>query len=328
MTRFIHIADLHHARHTGNAITAERTSFSIQADKLAQLAEVIREESIKAVCIAGDIEVSDPEDFIPYLKTWTALGASVYLVYGDHDINRLTYDACWRQIEHVHTFPQPGYIFDEALGAGIYGLSCETNQAGLKGQIAHTPLRNDSYPNIFLSHGDRNQFPASVVSELGFSYYALGHHHRHEVTSRGGAKLVYPGHIFSVWDGCGKAWSTGYIVGEVTPSGINHEFRTFKGPKTRRISFNPFLRDGSRILVTRDNIDAPSEQWIEDDGATLRELIRSTLVRYPDDYFVTPSRSTGYPTRRLSMTGKLLLEDDERFEEFFARSFKATKTTQ
>ena len=108
MTRFIHIADLHHARHTGNAITAERTSFDIQADKLAQLAEVIRRENIKAVLIAGDIEVSDPEDFVPYLKTWTALGASVYLVYGDHDLNRLAYDDCWRQIEHVHSFLRPG----------------------------------------------------------------------------------------------------------------------------------------------------------------------------------------------------------------------------
>ncbi|WP_214798798.1 metallophosphoesterase family protein [Exiguobacterium sp. s50] len=328
MTRFIHIADLHHARHTGNAITAERTSFDIQADKLAQLAEVIRRENIKAVLIAGDIEVSDPEDFVPYLKTWTALGASVYLVYGDHDLNRLAYDDCWRQIEHVHSFLHPGYLYDETLGAGIYGLSCETNQAGLKEQFALTPVRDDPYPNIFLSHGDRKQFFTSVVTELGFNYYALGHHHRYESIHRGEANLVYPGHIFSVWDGCGKAWSTGYIIGEVTPSGITHEFRTFEGPETRRISFNSFLRDGSRLLLTRDNLEGPSEQWIEEDETLLRKLIRSTLAAYPDDYFVTPSQSKGYPTRRLSMTGRLLLEDDNRFEEFFARSFKATKTTQ
>lgn len=328
MTRFIHIADLHHARHAGNAITAERTSFAVQADKLAQLADVIREESITAILIAGDIEVSDPEDFIPYLKTWTALGASVYVVYGDHDLNRLAYDDCWRQIEHVHSFLRPGYTFNEALGAGIYGLSCETNQAGLKEQIARTPVRDDPYPNIFLSHGGRDRFPTSVVTRLGFTYYALGHHHRYESIRRGGANLVYPGHVFSVWDGCGKAWPTGYVLGEVTPSGITHEFRTFKGPETRRISLNPFLRDGSRLWLTRDNIDGLSEQWIEDDETALRELVRSTLSDYPDDYFVTPSRSTGYPTRRLSMTGKTLLEDDNRFEEFFARSFKATKTTQ
>lgn len=328
MTRFIHIANLHHAIHTGNAITAERTSFDIQADKLAQLAEVIRRENIKAVLIAGDIEVSAPEDFVPYLKTWTALGASVYLVYGDHDLNRLAYDDCWRQIEHVHSFLHPGYLYDETLGAGIYGLSCETNQAGLKEQFALTPVRDDPYPNIFLSHGDRKQFFTSVVTELGFNYYALGHHHRYESIHRGEANLVYPGHIFSVWDGCGKAWSTGYIIGEVTPSGITHEFRTFEGPETRRISFNPFLRDGSRLLLTRDNLEGPSEQWIEEDETLLRKLIRSTLAAYPDDYFVTPSQSKGYPTRRLSMTGRLLLEDDNRFEEFFARSFKATKTTQ
>lgn len=328
MTRFIHIADLHHAIHTGNAITAERTSFDIQADKLAQLAEVIRRENIKAVLIAGDIEVSDPEDFVPYLKTWTALGASVYLVYGDHDLNRLAYDDCWRQIEHVHSFLHPGYLYDETLGAGIYGLSCETNQAGLKEQFALTLVRDDPYPNIFLSHGDRKQFFTSVVTELGFNYYALGHHHRYESIHRGEANLVYPGHIFSVWDGCGKAWSTGYIIGEVTPSGITHEFRTFEGPETRRISFNPFLRDGSRLLLTRDNLEGPSEQWIEEDETLLRKLIRSTLAAYPDDYFVTPSQSKGYPARRLSMTGRLLLEDDNRFEEFFACSFKATKTTQ
>lgn len=328
MTRFIHIADLHHARHTGNAITAERTSFDIQADKLAQLAEVIRREKIKAVLIAGDIEVSDPEDFVPYLKTWTTLGASVYVVYGDHDLNRLAYDDCWRQIEHVHSFLQPGYLYDETLGAGIYGLSCETNQTGLKEQFANTPLRDDFHPNIFLGHGNRQRFHASVVARLGFSYYALGHHHRYEVTRRGGSDLVYPGHIFSVWDGCGKAWSTGYVIGEVTASGITHEFRPFTGPETRRLSFNPFIRDGSRLLLTRDNLVGPSEQWIEDDETLLRKLIRSTLIAYLDDYFVTPSRSSGFPTRRLSMTGRTLLEDDERFEEFFARSFKETKTTQ
>ena len=328
MTRFIHIADLHHARHTGNAITAERTSFAIQAEKLAQIAEVIRHENIKAVLIAGDIEVSDPEDFVPYLKTWTALGASVYLVYGDHDLNRIAYDDCWRQIEHVHSFLRPGYVFDEALGAAIYGLSCETNQTGLKEDVARTPMRDDPYPNIFLGHGDRQRFPASVVARLGFSYYSLGHHHRYEVTRRGGADLVYPGHVFSVWDGCGKAWPTGYVIGEVTSSGITHEFRPFTGPETRRLSFNPFIRDGSCLLLTRDNLEGPSEQWIEEDETVLRELVRSTLTAYPNDYFVTPSQSTGFPTRRLSMTGRTLLEDDERFEEFFARSFKATKTTQ
>lgn len=328
MTRFIHIADLHHARHTGNAITAERTSFTVQAEKLAQIAEVIRHENIKAVLIAGDIEVSDPEDFVPYLKTWTALGASVYLVYGDHDIHRFAYDDCWRQIEHVHSFLQPGYLYDETLGAGIYGLSCETNQTGLKEQFANTPVRDDLHPNIFLSHGDRKQFLTSVVTELGFNYYALGHHHRYESIHRGEANLVYPGHIFSVWDGCGKAWPTGYVIGEVTSSGITHEFRPFTGPETRRLSFNPFIRYRSRLLLTRDNLEGPSEQWIEEDETVLRELVRSTLTTYPNDYFVTPSRSTGFPTRRLSMTGRTLLEDDERFEEFFARSFKATKTTQ
>ncbi|MFC4682438.1 MULTISPECIES: metallophosphoesterase [unclassified Exiguobacterium] len=328
MTRFIHIADLHHARHTGNAITAERTSFAIQAEKLAQLTEVIRHKNIKAVLIAGDIEVSDPEDFIPYLQTWTKLGATVYLVFGDHDVDRLAYQACWSQIEHVHVFLRPGYIFDPTLGTGIYGLSCETNQTGLKEEIANAPMRDDPYPNIFLSHGDRKRFPASVVARLGFSYYALGHHHRYEAIPRGGADLVYPGHIFSVWDGCGKAWSTGYVIGEVTLSGITHAFHAFEGPETRRLSFNPFIRDGSRILLTRDNLDGPSEQWIEEDDTLLREFVRSTLADYPDDYFVTPSRSNGFPTRRLSMTGRTLLEDSARFEEFYIRSFKVTKTTQ
>lgn len=328
MTRFIHIADLHHARHDSAAITAQQSSFAVQTEKLTQLEAVIRQEDIKAVLIAGDIEVSDPKDFVPYLETWTALGASVYLVYGDHDVHRLAYESCWRIIEHVHGFLRPGYIFDEALGAGIYGLSCETNQAGLKEAVAQTPTRHDPYPNIFLSHGDRQRFPASAVSQLGFDYYALGHHHRYETLRRGGADIVYPGHIFSVWDGCGKAWPTGYVVGTVTSSGITHEFRPFKGPETRRLSFNPFIRDGSRILLTRDNLDGPAEQWVEADETDLRELVRSTLADYPDDYFVTPSRATGFATRRLSMTGRSLLADSRWFDEFFLRSFKATKTTQ
>lgn len=66
MPKFLHIADLHHARHTGNAIHAERTSFDVQRDKLTQLASVIRDHDIVAILIAGDIEVSDSDDLIPY----------------------------------------------------------------------------------------------------------------------------------------------------------------------------------------------------------------------------------------------------------------------
>lgn len=75
MPNFLHIADLHHARHTGNAIHAEQTSFHIQRDKLQQLASVIREHEIAAVLIAGDIEVSDSYDLVPYLEEWTSVGA-------------------------------------------------------------------------------------------------------------------------------------------------------------------------------------------------------------------------------------------------------------
>lgn len=56
MPNFLHIADLHHARHTGDAIQTERTSFDIQRDKLQQLASFIREHEIAAVLIAIDVK--------------------------------------------------------------------------------------------------------------------------------------------------------------------------------------------------------------------------------------------------------------------------------
>ena len=145
MRRFLHIADLHHARHTSNAITAERSSFDVQREKLQQLNDIIRSESVQAVFVAGDIEVSDADDFLPYLIEWTALGAAVYIVFGEHDVNRLEYKASWENVPGVHCFLEPGYVVDFRLGLGIYGLSCDSNQVGLPHQLEQIP----TLPTLF-----------------------------------------------------------------------------------------------------------------------------------------------------------------------------------
>lgn len=327
MTRFIHIADLHHARHTGNAITAERSSFELQREKLDQLAHVIQSDSVQAILVAGDIEVSDPDDFLHYLIEWTALGASVYIVFGEHDVNRKEYATTWGSIPNVYCFLEPGYVIDSKLGVGIYGVSCESNQTGLSEQLDCIPDFFGGRPNILLSHGHLRHFSKEKMERHHFAYAALGDHHRYKNIQRGKTTLVYPGHLFSVWDGCGKAWETGYVLGTVNDQSITHTFYPFKGPQTRRICVNPFVRNGDRIELVLDNVNWEGENWIDDDEDTVRSVIRACLERYPNDFFVTPSNAF-FPTRRLCMSGETLLKNPEYFEEFIQRSYKATARTQ
>lgn len=327
MRHFLQIADLHHARHTGSAISAERSSFEIQRDKLNQLTDVIRSASVQAVLVAGDIEVSDPDDFLPYLIEWTSLGASVYIVFGEHDVMRQDYAASWNSVPSVHCFLEPGYVVDVRLGVGIYGVSCDSNQTSLSDRLDEIPNLPTFRPNVLLSHGNIRHFSEERLARHDFHYVALGDDHRYKTTRRGNTPVVYPGHLFSVWDGSGKAWPTGYVLGTVGNGQITHTFHPYTGPMTRRVCVNPFVRNGERIELILDNIDWDGERWIEDDEAVIRSFIRSTLSAYPDDYFVTPS-SKAYATRRLSMSGKTILASPERFEEFVERSYKATPRTQ
>ncbi|MCT4785103.1 exonuclease SbcCD subunit D [Exiguobacterium aestuarii] len=327
MPNFLHIADLHHARHTGDAIHAERKSFDIQREKLQQLASVIREHDIAAFLIAGDIEVSDSDDLIPYLEEWTALGASVYIVFGEHDVNRHRDKELWETIPHVHCFVEPAYRFEPKLGIGIYGISCTSNQIGLTEALERIPPLDATHPNLLLSHGRVGAFSTSRLQRHSFAYVALGDHHRYDVIERLNTTIVYPGHLFSVWDGCGKAWETGYVIGSIEGDTVTHTFHVFQGAQTRRVCVNPFIRNGDHIRLTLDNIPSMKKEWIPDDYDTIQSLIRHLLHTYPDDYFVTPSHAKLRP-RRMCMSGRRLLEDSSLFESFVQRSYKATARTQ
>lgn len=327
MPNFLHIADLHHARHTGNAIHAERTSFDIQRDKLQQLASVIREHEIAAVLIAGDIEVSDSYDLVPYLEEWTSLGASVYIVFGEHDVNRHRDKEVWETVPHVHCFVEPEYRFDRALGVGIYGVSCMSNQVGLVEALDHIPPLEPTYPNLLLSHGRESAFSKTRLHPHAFAYVALGDQHRYEAIERSNTTIVYPGHLFSVWDGCGKAWETGYVIGSIDGDTITHTFHVFQGAQTRRICVNPFIRNDDQIQLILDNVPSMYEKWVKDDPISIQKVIRQVLRTYPDDYFVTPSHAKLCP-RRMCMRAQRLLDDPILFESFVQRSYKATARTQ
>lgn len=327
MPNFLHIADLHHARHTGNAIHAERTSFEIQRDKLQQLASVIREHDIAAILIAGDIEVSDSYDLMPYLEEWTTLGASVYIVFGEHDLNRHRDKEVWETIPHVHCFLEPAYRFEPKLGIGIYGISCTSNQSGLTEALEQIPPLDATHPNLLLSHGRSSVFSNSRLQRHSFAYVALGDHHRYDVMERSNTTIVYPGHLFSVWDGCGKAWETGYVIGSIDGDIITHSFHVFQGAQTRRVCVNPFIQHDDQIQLILDNIPSMQDRWVKNEPATIQETIRHILHTYPEDYFVTPSHANLRP-RRLCMSGQYLLSDLELLTSFVERSYKATPRTQ
>ena len=164
-----------------------------------------------------------------------------------------------------------------------------------------------------------------------------------------------PGHFYSPWDGDGKAWPVGYIIGEFNNKELKLSWEKFPIAQTIRLYIDPFKQMDNKALLAIENCSSEHArqlngilegkwQWQEKkhrgvfmgyyDLASddFDQLIKSILNVFIDDILVTPSDADKmqkkYGFNRGVFYARKLLSDEDIFKEFIDRIIKATEKTQ
>ena len=241
-------------------------------------------------------------------------------------------------------------------GVAVHGVEGQPKQRGVEAAIRATAPRAGE-PAILLAHVDWSKVPRTHASL--FQYCAFGHLHwaKFGPLSAGSRTTVgYPGHLFSYWDGCGKAWPVHALEGEIFSDGrvvVKTIPLSGRGatPETRRIYVDASAAGRRRGVVVFEN--APNEAFFSELGVEpifehdmdpvfhnvycrvvrvrydskehLRHILRQALVRHAEDVFVTPSPGRDWASR-IKDYGRALV--GERFERFASETFKRSAGTQ
>lgn len=353
---FLHISDLHFSRYSGSKSAKEEMShFDIKLDIFKYLSKLIQERDIGAVLISGDLELDSPDDIIPYFKEWLELGSKIFIVFGEHDLKEKREELLLKTKgeKGIYIFNEPRMIQDPGIGFQVFGLSCESKQKGFNEQFNSINDLNVSIPTVFLTH------PCNIAKEkmvkLGCQYYAVGHIHHKEISQI--SENIYlgrPGHIYSIWDGNGRAFPVGAILGKFEDGVLYSEWLPFPVPQTTRLYIDKFQRnEKNEILFNVENCPESKiksleaifkGEWQNDqcrgifkgfyspDILPTENLVNNILKVFIDEIFVTPSDSYSmkkkYGFNRLCYSAKTLLANNDIFNEFVERSFKASSKTQ
>lgn len=279
-------------------------------------------------------------------------GVVVAGVTGEHDGEEST--KTFRKILGWDWLLKSGEINDET-GAHVHGVEGRPKQAGV-GDDIRSVKPSDGAPAVLLAHADWPKVPRDHAA--AFSYCALGHLHWLKVgrLSPGVSTIAgYPGHLFSYWDGCGKAWPVHAITGEIHADGrvhVNPMPLTLAAgaPETRRMYVDASDAENSWGTLVFEN--PPDARFFADLGvcaqfeeqfdpafgnlyrrvarvrytshAHLERLMRAALEQHTGDVFVTPATGRG-SNDRVKDWGRALL--GERFDAFAKNTFKRDEKT-
>lgn len=192
-------------------------------------------------------------------------------------------------------------------------------------------------PCVLLNHARK------VETRSRYSYSALGHIHWSQLVTHDSLHFSgRPGHLYSYWDGPGKAWPVHMIMGSISvPDGhtearlVPLEETPFLAPATRQIygEFGEYdVPSGTLTLVhaPRDRPRSPERRLIKT-GAFVEtfpyctqdqrdQIIRMILSDSPDDIFVTPA--TGKRNAPRAFRARHLISNEPLFTQFVKQSFK------
>ncbi len=353
--RFLHISDLHFFK--SNHLKSSKDGinhYQIKCCILDCISSIITNQQIGAIIISGDLELDSTENLLPYLHKWVELGSKVFITFGEHDtkVSREKLIAGTRNLPGLYIFEEPKIIDDESLSFCVYGMSCESKQEGFLQNFYNLSNYTQKKPAIFLTHPC--ELPKHKARQLGYKYYAVGHIHKPLIINIDeNTHIGRPGHLYSLWDGDGKAWPTGYIIGEFIGNNLNLSWIGFPIAQTVRLFIDPFKQKNSKALMVIENCPLDQSvkiseilagEWqdqkyrgvfkgyvdLASDG--LVKLVKDILNVFIDDIFVTPSDSYGmkkkYGYSRGVFSAKTLLSDEDIFKEFFDRIKKASNKTQ
>ncbi|MFA7231346.1 MAG: metallophosphoesterase [Victivallaceae bacterium] len=257
---FLHISDMHLTGSDGkHSCRAERLSYDIKIELLKSLAKIIRREGVKVVLISGDIETEKPDELSSIFGLWHEEGAKTYVVFGcpgPHDtaVKRKMLLETVNSCHYVEIFHKTGFVNDDELGFSVWGVDSDWNDERFMKNFIRLKKPLLKYPSIFLTHRPVIEERIDLMHSFGCNYYACGHHHHARIREISGTQVMgLPGHLFSTWDGSGKAWPTGYIQGKLSHNKPEIGWCMFPGPQTRRIWINRFRRCGNLLEFGIDN---------------------------------------------------------------------------
>src|SRR5690625_238980 len=353
--KFLHIADLHliknlHLKTVGEDIH----HYKIKKNILRYIENIIIKENCGAVLISGEIEAEYPEEIYPFFKRWLDLKVRIFVVFGDHDtfIMRRGLKKLFQDEPYFYVIEEERMVKDPSLNFNVHGLSCEPKQEGFTEDFNRIPAKSSEKPTIFLTHP--YHLSKIKMRELGYEYFATGHIHNFYIEKIDeNIYLGRPGHSYSFWDGDGKAWPTGGIIGEFNERELTLRQTLFPAPQTVRFFINPFISKNGEVKfkiencseikgkqlksLMKGNWHASGYRWvyqgyIENTREVIENLAYKMLAVFKDELFVTPSDSRKmrrkYGHSRALFSAEHLLKHPEDLQEFIDRSFKAMKTTQ
>ncbi len=352
---FLHISDLHFSRYENSKSNKEEIShFDIKKKIFAMITNIIDEHKIGAVLISGDLELDHTEDILPYFNEWLKQGSKIFIVFGEHDKpnERLELIKATKNMREIYIFEEPALIEDKDLSYSVYGMSCDSKQAGFKDKFNNLTSITTQKPSIFLAHPC--QLPKNKIISLGFKYYALGHVHYYHSYDIENQQVGRPGHIYSIWDGSGKAWPVGAILGKFNDDELVLDWLKFNVPQTVRLYIDPYEKKDENVLLSIENCDESkanqveeifkSGQWIDYgykgvfnvyipfDISLIRKRTKSIIEVFQNEIFVTPSdpkvMKKKYGYNRACFTARTLLADSLMFDEYVERIIKASNKTQ
>lgn len=355
--RFIHISDLHFFNSNHLKSSKDGLShFEIKRQLLGYVSSMIREHNIGAVLISGDLELDSADNLIPFLTEWIVLGSKVLLVFGEHDTKESRQELMLKTKEFngLYIFEDWGLIDDDSLNFCVSGMSCKSKQDGFTQKFSALAPHHHIKPAIFLTHPCN--LTKTKMQELGFTYYAVGHIHKPKIEKVDNNMYVgRPGHLYSLWDGDGKAWPVGAIIGDFADNELKFSWHPFPIAQTVRLFLDPHNSKDHKTSLIIENCtlekgrsisDIIEGNWIDQcyrgifrglvdhglDNFELSSVIKKILAVFPDDIFVTPSdpykMKKKYGYSRGVFTAKTLLSDPAIFQEFLERIIKASSKTQ
>jgi len=352
---FLHISDLHFFRPTNTKSCKEEISqFEIKKRILSYISSLIKDKQIGAILISGDLELDSAEDITPFITECLHADSKVFIVFGEHDTREKREELILKtkNLRGLYIIDEPEIINDDSLSFCVYGMSCESKQSGFTQKYQALDIYNQKKPAIFLTH------PCSItkdkVREIGCQYYAVGHIHKYfKEKIDDNIYLGRPGHLYSIWDGDGKAWPVGGIIGNFIEDRVQLNWLPFPVPQTIRIYIDRLkLKDNKSMLVIENcspdkakrvkkiimgewedqNYRGVFTGYIDGEKDDIYHIIERLSRIFINDIFVTPSDSgkmkKKYGYNRIAVSAETLLKDKMLFHEYVERIYKASEKTQ
>lgn len=218
--KFIHIADVHWGMNPDNDKPWSRERAQAIKDSFSEVIRQAKKRDVDLLLIAGDLFHRQPllRDLkeLNYLFS-TIPGIRIVIIAGNHDRIRsssslLSFTWCpnvtWIMEEEMTS------LYLEALNTEIHGFSYHTTEiTEARLNEVHAPA--SSHIHILLVHGgDAAHLPLDkkLLSESGFSYTALGHIHKPELSSD--RLWAYPGSLEPLDKT--ETGQHGMVVGEIS----------------------------------------------------------------------------------------------------------------